>query len=91
MPTKYRQAPHDPLLRQVAAWIAYPRLYTLFGDQLRTLIPTLEGSGLEIVSSTKAELLANPLNQTGIVVTRLPRATATRPGRRRRPSPESAG
>ncbi len=67
------------------------RLYTLFGDQLRTLIPTLEGSGLEIVSSTKAELLAHPLNQTGIVVARLPRATATRADRRRRPSPESAG
>lgn len=44
------------------------KLYTLFGDQLRTLLPEIEQSPLQIESSWRAELIANPLNQTGFVV-----------------------
>jgi SAM-dependent methyltransferase len=44
------------------------KMYTLFGDQLRTLLPSLAQSGLEIVRQDKAELLANPLNQNGFII-----------------------
>lgn len=44
------------------------KLYTLFADQLRTLLPSLEQSDLQVVVSRRAELLASPLNQTGFVV-----------------------
>jgi hypothetical protein len=44
------------------------KMYTLFGDQLRTLVPSIPLCGLEIVSNTRAELMANPVNQTGIIV-----------------------
>jgi ubiquinone/menaquinone biosynthesis C-methylase UbiE len=43
------------------------KLCTLFGDQLRTLVPSLKQSDLEIVKQVKAELLANHLNQTGFI------------------------
>ncbi|MGB3406274.1 MAG: class I SAM-dependent methyltransferase [Jannaschia sp.] len=46
------------------------KLYTLFGDQLRTLLPILGKSDLEIVSSVPAKMLANPLNMTGMVICR---------------------
>lgn len=44
------------------------RLYTLSGDQLRTLLPSLGRSDLQVVETRRAEILANPLNQTGFVV-----------------------
>lgn len=44
------------------------RLYTLFGDQLRTLLPSIGVSDLEIVEARRAEIMANPLNQSGIVI-----------------------
>lgn len=44
------------------------RMYTLFGDQLRTLLPSLETSDLEVVKASRAEIMANPLNQSGIVI-----------------------
>jgi ubiquinone/menaquinone biosynthesis C-methylase UbiE len=46
------------------------KMYTLFGDQLRTLLPSIPLCGLEIVSQRRAEVIANPLNQTGIIVAR---------------------
>lgn len=46
-------------------------LYTLFGDQLRTLLPILKSrNDLEIISSAPAKMLANPLNMTGMIVCR---------------------
>jgi len=44
------------------------RMYTLFGDQLRTLVPNIGSLDFEIVEQKKARLLANPMNQTGIIV-----------------------
>ena len=44
------------------------KLYTLFGDQLRTLLPSIPLCGLEVVEHYKAELIANPLNQSGNVI-----------------------
>jgi len=44
------------------------KLYSLIGDQLRTLLPSIPLCGLEVVEQYKAELIANPLNQTGIVI-----------------------
>jgi SAM-dependent methyltransferase len=46
------------------------KIYTLFGDQLRTLLPSLELSPLQVERSWRAEILSNPLNQTGFVITR---------------------
>jgi len=46
------------------------RMYTLFGDQLRTLLPALKNSNFQIVETEKAKLLANPLNQTGFIIAR---------------------
>lgn len=46
------------------------KLYTLVGDQLRTLLPSIPQCGLEVVSQRRAEVMANPLNQTGIIVAR---------------------
>lgn len=46
------------------------KIYTLFADQLRTLIPSIPQNGLKIVSKTRAEVIANPLNQSGIIVAR---------------------
>jgi len=48
------------------------RLYAILGDQLRTLLPAVRAAGLLIRCSRKTDVLANPLNCTGIVV-------ATRP------------
>jgi len=46
-------------------------LYTLFGDQLRTLLPILKArDDLEIISQVPAKMLANPLNMTGMVICR---------------------
>lgn len=44
------------------------RMYTLFGDQLRTLVPSIGSLDFEIIEQRKARLLANPMNQTGIIV-----------------------
>lgn len=44
------------------------RMYTLFGDQLRTLVPSIGLLDFEIVEQKKARILANPMNQTGIIV-----------------------
>ena len=46
------------------------RMYTLFADQLRTLLPALENSNFQIVKTEKAKMLANPLNQTGFIIAR---------------------
>ena len=53
---------------------ATQKLYTLFGDQLRTLLPSLQLSDLEVIEARRAEIVANPLNQTGIVVAKRPKA-----------------
>jgi hypothetical protein len=45
-------------------------MYTLFGDQLRTMRPGIPLCRLEIVSHRRAEVMADPLNQTGIIVAR---------------------
>jgi hypothetical protein len=44
------------------------KLYLMIGDQLRTLLPSIPLCGLEVVEQYRAELNANPLNQTGIVI-----------------------
>jgi ubiquinone/menaquinone biosynthesis C-methylase UbiE len=44
------------------------KLYTLFGDQLRTLLPALAQSPLKVERSWQAKLISNPLNQTGFVI-----------------------
>lgn len=46
------------------------KMYTLFGDQMRTLLPSIPLCGLEVVSQRRAEVIANPLNQSGIIVAR---------------------
>ncbi len=48
---------------------ATQRLYAITGDQLRTLLPELNVSGLTVVSVTETPVLANPVNKTGVVVT----------------------
>jgi ubiquinone/menaquinone biosynthesis C-methylase UbiE len=44
------------------------KLYSLIANQLRTLLPSMPLCGLEVVEQYKAELIANPLNQSGIVI-----------------------
>ena len=44
------------------------KLYSICADQLRTLIPEIEAAGFDIVECYPIELLANPMNQTGVVV-----------------------
>lgn len=46
------------------------KMYALFGDQLRTLLPEVEASKLTIVETYPAHTLSNPLNQTGIIIAR---------------------
>jgi len=48
---------------------AAQQLYSLFGDQLRTLMPEVAAHpGLRIARSWPLEILANPLNKTGVIV-----------------------
>lgn len=47
---------------------AAQRLYAITGDQLRTLLPELSVSRLTVLSATETDVLANPLNKTGVVV-----------------------
>ncbi len=44
------------------------RLYALLGDQLRTLLPEVEAAGLTVLRTEAPEVLANPLNRTGVLV-----------------------
>ena len=44
------------------------RLYAMLGDQLRTLLPEIEAAGLTVLRTEAPEVLANPLNRTGVVV-----------------------
>jgi hypothetical protein len=46
------------------------KMYTLFGGQMRTLLPSILLCGLEVVSRRRAEVIANLLNQSGILVAR---------------------
>lgn len=48
------------------------RLYTIWADQLRTLLPEVRRSPLRVVSATPAPTLANPLNRTGVIVAEKP-------------------
>lgn len=44
------------------------RLYALLGDQLRTLLPEVQASGLRIISTEPMGTLANPLNRSGVII-----------------------
>ena len=44
------------------------KLYSICAYQLRTLIPEIEAADLDIVECYPIELLAYPMNQTGVVV-----------------------
>ena len=44
------------------------RLYALLGDQLRTLLPEVQASGLRLISAAPMGILANPLNRSGVIV-----------------------
>lgn len=44
------------------------RLYAMLGDQLRTLRPEVEAAGLTVLRTEVPEVLANPLNRTGVLV-----------------------
>ncbi|MBI1220643.1 MAG: methyltransferase domain-containing protein [Rhodobacteraceae bacterium] len=44
------------------------KIYAITGDQLRTLLPEIAKAGLRVVESYPLDILAHPLNKTGVVV-----------------------
>ena len=44
------------------------KLYALFGDQQRTLLPVMRTAGLDILRAYPLEVLANPLNKSGVII-----------------------
>jgi 2-polyprenyl-3-methyl-5-hydroxy-6-metoxy-1,4-benzoquinol methylase len=47
------------------------KLFMIFTDYQRTLLPEIEASGLKILECNPGEVLVNPLNKTGIVITQV--------------------
>ncbi len=48
------------------------KIYAIVGDQLRTLLPEITRAGLKVAESYPLEVLANPLNKSGVVVVEAP-------------------
>lgn len=44
------------------------KLYAIIGDQLRTLMPEIEASGMQIVETYPVEIIGNPTNKSGVIV-----------------------
>ncbi|MEO1557502.1 MAG: class I SAM-dependent methyltransferase [Pseudomonadota bacterium] len=44
------------------------KLYTLYADHVRTLWPAVLSNDLKVIDTYAAELMANPLNRSGIIV-----------------------
>jgi ubiquinone/menaquinone biosynthesis C-methylase UbiE len=44
------------------------KIYAIVADQLRTLLPEIARAGLTVAQSWPLEILANPLNKSGVVV-----------------------